>query len=488
MCPHEWPVVPGNRWPFPARAIRTNVNEEKAKAEAKMGASIKDIEVLIHAGEIGTALAALGSLAAGSAGNVRQCQKLAEFYTYLGLHQAAYDLYAFARVSQKNDPALLYNSATAAIALGRFDEAEAWLNEAIARNPGDYDAYYNRSTLRRWTADDNHIAEMEGLLKAGIPDRKGAVQLFYALAKEYEDLGQPGPAFEHLERGANLRASMLAYSVDGDVATMEAIEQAFSAEVLKTVSPPNAEPGPIFIVGLPRTGTTLVDRILSAHSKVDSLGEIPDFATAMVRLSGKAASKEALIEATTKLDFDALQKAYTHSTCGRGSNAAYLVDKTPANFLYIGLIAMAMPNARIIHLKRGPMDSCYAIYKTLFRMGYPYSYRQTDLADYYTAYAKLMKHWHSVLPGRIRDVSYEALVGDFEPQVRRLLAHCDLEFEPGCLAFHKSSAPSATASAAQVREPVHSRSVGRWRDYADQLTPLSLRLERHGIKADEAAA
>jgi len=453
-----------------------------------MQSRLKEIDELINLGQIAQARHQLSDLQGAANNDPALAQHVAAFYSQLGFHQEAYDLYAIALQSKPDDLNVLYNAATAAIAVGKLQQAEDLLNIVINAKGDDYDAYYNRSTLKKQTADNNHIKQMEDLLKAGIPDHKGAVQLFYALAKEYEDLGDYEPGFLHLQRGANLRAAMLSYRVDDDVQTMQALAETFDRSVLEGIPGPSSEPGPIFIVGLPRSGTTLVDRIVSSHSDVASLGEINDLALAVVRLAGKAQNKQDLIEKTATLDMQALEDSYLGSTAGRGIDAAYLVDKTPSNFLYLGLIAKAMPTARIIHLTRDPMDSCFAIYKTLFRMGYPYSYRLEDLGDYYAAYARLMAHWHNVLPGRILDVAYHDLVSDFEPQVRRLLDHCGLDWLEACLSFHKNSSPSATASAAQVRQPLYASSVGRWRRYADHLRPLQARLAQHGINIEDQAS
>ncbi|WP_417450639.1 sulfotransferase [Kordiimonas sp.] len=437
--------------------------------------------------------------AAGAARDVVSLQQVAERYIQLGLFGAADALYRKALALAPDDAGLLYNAATAAIALGSMADAEAWLEKVIALKPGDYDAYYNRATLRRWTADDNHIHAMEALLKAGIPDRKGAVQLFYALAKEYEDIGETEQSFGHLVRGANLRASMMRYDVGQDVETMAKIAKVFDADCiaqpLHTSSTKSAESlhnsctdfgqncthQPVFIVGLPRTGTTLVDRILSSHTSVASLGEISDLATSIVRLVGPVQNRMELVEKSAEINFISLSEQYGGSTRGRGFDAPVLIDKTPANFLYLGLIAKAMPGARIIHLRRHPLDACFAIYKTLFRMGYPYSYRLDQLADYYIAYDRLMAHWHAVMPGKILDLQYEKLVTDPAGESRRLLSHCGLDWQDGVLAFHENASPSATASAAQVRRPVYTSSIGRWRDHAQGLAPLVGRLEAAGI-------
>jgi len=448
---------------------------------------LQEIDSAINAGDISRARETLRAVAKGEA-EVGALQVLAERYIQFGLFTEADELYRRALKLAPDDAGLLYNAATAAIALGRMAEAEDWLNRVITLNPADYDAYYNRATLRRWTKADNHIEAMEGLLKAGIPDHKGAVQLFYALAKEYEDLGDPANAFAHLRRGANLRASMMRYDVHQDVATMAKIAEVFSGTVSFAPEPTAADSYPVFIVGMPRTGTTLVDRILGSHSKVASLGEIGDLASAIVRLAGPAANRMELIEKSARLDFAALREQYRSSTTGRGLKAPVLVDKTPSNFLYLGLIAQAMPEARIVHLRRHPVDTCFAVYKTLFRMGYPYSYRLDQLADYYIAYDRLMAHWHRVLPGRILDVAYEDLVHDVEGESRKLLAHCGLAWQDGVLEFHNNRSASATASAAQVRRPVYRSSVGRWRAHEDGLAPLTERLRAAGIALDEVGA
>ena len=161
-----------------------------------------------------------------------------------------------------------------------------------------------------------------------------------------------------------------------------------------------------------------------------------------------------------------------------------LIDKTPQNFLYLGLIHLSMPGARVIHLRRNPMDECYAIYKTLFRAGYPFSYSLQETGRYYIAYSRLMKHWRSTIPGSFLDVDYEQLIFDQEGETRRILDYLELDWEEGCLYFHRHSGPAATASAAQVRQPIYSSSVGLWRRYEKQLTPFAGKLREHGIEID----
>jgi hypothetical protein len=285
-----------------------------------------------------------------------------------------------------------------------------------------------------------------------------------------------------------------------DEAAMATIARVFDPNLVDRAGPGYAAERPLFILGLPRSGTTLVDRILSAHSQVDSLGEHSSLALAVQRLAGQgnaageaaqaaseappAAGKLELIEASTRIDFAELGRQYCRAIDGFGNPAPRLIDKTPLNFLYLGLIRLALPGARVIHMRRHPLDSCYAIYKTLFRAGYPFSYTLQETGRYYLAYHGLMAHWRSTLPGAFLDVDYEALIADPEGQARRIFDYLGLGWEDGCLEFHRRGGAAATASAAQVRQPIYSSSVGMWRNYAPQLAPLAERLRERGIDFD----
>ncbi len=407
---------------------------------------------------------------------------LGRFYLSAVDYTAAVAAYRRAAALAPADPAAQANLANTLAITGAGHEAEQRLDSLLAQDPLDADSHYNRATLRRVNREDNHIADMTRALQMGPSDE---APLCHALAKEYEDCGEYARAWSYLERGARARRSRLRYQVERDEQSMADIAGHFDASWLQRQRRGEAVPGPIFVLGLPRSGTTLVDRMLASHSQVASLGEINDLALALVRAAGPHGSRRELMAQAARADMAALGSDYRATTAQYGAQAMYLVDKTPLNFLYLGIIVAALPGARILHLRRHPVATCHALYKTLFRMACPFSYDLDDLARYYIAYRRLLEHWRQVLgAGSWVDVDYEALVAAPEDNLRRLLAACDLPWEPGCLEFHTNPAPVATASAAQVREPVHTRSVDLWRHYSAGLSPLIEQLQRAGINCD----
>lgn len=415
-------------------------------------------------------------------------QRIAELYTQCSQFSHARRCHARSLHLQPENPGIIYNLAASCIALGELMEAERLLTEVIRLSPQDYDAYQNRSTLRLQTPEDNHVEELMAVLRQLGAHDPGRVPICYALAKELEDLKRFDDSFRCLQEGAMARRTRLNYDVADDISAMELIAETFDAEFLQTARPTFEAGRPAFVLGLPRSGTTLVDRIISSHSQAASLGEINSLVFALMQTVGDTnadasavSSKAGLIRQSAKINFPKLGQRYTQAIGAYPHHQARLVDKTPLNFLYLGLIRMAMPEARIIHVRRHPVDSCYAMYKTLFRMGYPFTYSLQDVGRYYIAYRKLMDHWRKTAPGSFLDVDYETLVTNQEPESRRIIDWCGLEWEPACLEFHRSTTPAATASAAQVRQPIYSTSVEKWRCYEKQLTPFVARLQEHGI-------
>ncbi len=436
---------------------------------------------MLSAGRTAEGLHALSLLETQHPADHRLQANVAAAYVHAGRHEAAQLCYRRAIDASPRETGYLFNLATSLMATGAFAEAEALTNHLLSLNSRDYEAWMLRSALRRQTPEDNHVEALQAELSRC--DAAGEIQLCYALAKELEDLKRYAESFSYLSRGARGRRARLSYRAEGDVAAMRQIAAAYDGSFFAKREPSAVDSprGPIFVTGLPRSGTTLVDRILSSHSLVSSLGEINDLALAVVRFAG-AGDKLGLIERSTQIDFDALGREYIASARGYGVATPYFLDKTPLNFLYLGVIHMALPGARVLHLARHPLDACFGMYKTLFRMGYPFSYDFDDLAEYYGAYQRLMNHWREVLPpGSFLDVSYEQLVAEPEPMTRRLLEFCGLHFEAQCLEFHRNPAPVATASSVQVRRPINQDAVQRWRHYERELAPMREKLVSAGV-------
>ena len=370
--------------------------------------------------------------------------------------------------------------------LGRLEEAEGLCDSFLAAQPLDIEIVHLRSSLRTQTAERNHVDELRALLARRWDDWRQRVQLHYSLAKELEDLGQYEASFAELEDGAGLRHRQTVYDVDQDTRIFAAIKNAFEPErvaSLQGAGHPSEEP--IFVLGMPRSGTTLVERIIASHSDVFAAGELQDFAAELIALvtaaHGNLAQRRLeLPQLSLSVDFARLGEAYLEATRRSTGHTKHFIDKLPLNFLYVGHILLALPNARIVHVRRDPMDSCYAMYKYLFKQAYPFSYDQESLGRYYLAYRDLMDFWNTAFPGRIIEVEYEQLIADQEGESRQLIAALGLEWEDGCLAFHRSETASTTGSAAQIRKPIYSSSVAKWRRYEQQLQPLHRILSEGG--------
>jgi tetratricopeptide (TPR) repeat protein len=404
--------------------------------------------------------------------------------SYLGDQQRALAAYGRALTLAPKNPRFIFNRAAVRRFIGDLEGAEEDYDRVIDIKPLDYEAHLNRSELRVQTTAHNHIAQLETLAAKQIADWRGEVQIRFALAKEYEDLGRYGESFEQLQRGAKMRREHMQYDVAADVATVDWIMKAFPDGPIQAFDA--GEDAPIFIVGLPRSGTTLVERMLSNHSSVSAAGELDSFALAVVDAarvhSGRShVPRRELVELSAKLDFPALGQDYLKRARAAFDGTGRFIDKMPLNYLYCGLIRRALPGAKIIHVTRHPMAVCYAMYKTLFKDGYPFSYNLGEIARYYIAYHRLMEHWQATMPEAIHQLRYEDLVAHPHDEMRSLLGFCDLNWEEACIAFQQNTAASTTASASQVRRPLYKSSVALWRRYEAQLAELSDRLESEGI-------
>jgi hypothetical protein len=301
--------------------------------------------------------------------------------------------------------------------------------------------------------------------------------LHFGLAKAYDDIGERERGFAHLLRGNSAKRCQIEYDEAATLSAFDRIAEVFTPELLATrQNLGDPSPTPVFIVGMPRSGTTLVEQTLASHHAVFGAGERREMAMGVLRLRterpGAAGFPEAVVTMTGEA-FRRLGADYVAALRPLAPDAVRITDKMPGNFAYLGLIRMVLPNARIIHLVRDPVDTSLSCFSKLFTDGMAYSYDLAELGRYHRTYQRLMAHWRSVLPGNaLLEVEYEALVEDFEAQARRLVAHCGLEWDPACLEFYKTSRPVQTASMTQVRQPIYRSSVGRWRPDAALLQPL----------------
>ena len=368
--------------------------------------------------------------------------------------------------------------------LGRFEEAAKAANIALRFDAHDYEMIGLRSSLQTATPEDNHIVELETLLAKGCRNRLGAARVAYALAKESEDIGRYDRAFKFLEAGAGFKRQTIRFDVQDDVRMMQLLGAACTAEALNESSGGFESDEPIFVLGLPRTGSTLLERVLSSHSAVHAAGELNHMSAAMmeeIRKLGPVRDREEIIARSLVVDHDRVGRRYIERTRPFTGHTPHFIDKLPGNFMMIGTIHLSLPQSHIIHVRRTPVDACYAIYKFLFNEAYAWSYDLDEIARYYIAYHRLLAHWRTVLPGRLIEIAYEDLVADLETVARGLVADLGLEWETACIEFHRNETAAMTGSAAQVRQKVYSSSVGRWKDYETQLQPLIQALERAGI-------
>lgn len=447
---------------------------------AQPSPSLQAVERLLGEGDPAGARRELDRVAASVGDQDGLAHDVAQFYMHLKEPALAARWYARAVAQAPGSMPCLYNYSTALAALGQLEDAEAALDQVTQRTPDDYSAWYNRAKLRRQTPQDNHVAALrEQLRKPGVP-RQGQAPLYYALAKELEDLGRFEESFDALTRGAAARRACLSYRVEDDVDIMRAIRQTHDADVVRAEPTGYADVRPIFVVGLPRSGTTLVERILSSHSAIASHGEGPSFSLALMKTAGRTRGKQELLDRSTRLDPRSLGQAYARWASMPPGEP--VVDKTPSNYLYLGLIPRALPNARVVYVRRRPMDVCYAMYQTLFRTAFPFTYSLSDLGDYWLAFNRLMRHWQDSVPPRcLLTLDYEDLVTAPETGIRRLLEHVGVPWQDACLDFSRNPLPTLTASNAQVRQPMYTSSVGKWQRHADGLAPLVQQLQTAGV-------
>ncbi len=359
---------------------------------------------------------------------------------------------------------------------GDRQASEASYHAALRRQPALAEAYWSLADLKNYVFSDAEVMDMRALATQEALPRADQAQLQFALGKALEQRREYAQAFDHYVRGNELRRQDAPF----DIANFEARSariRAFFAEQLFAAYAGSGEPSaaPIFIVGLPRSGSTLIEQILASHSQVEGTMELPNIITMVHQFDDKVAGRDGYPETLHGVPrglLAALGQRYLEETRSMRTGRPHFTDKLPNNFSHVGLIQLILPQALIIDARRHPMDACFSTYKQHFAEGQNFSYDLGDLGRYYRCYLSLMDHWDRVLPGKVLHVQYEDVVREPELQIRRLLAHCGLEFEPGCLRFHENRRSVRTASAEQVRRPIYSSGVGYWRHFEGQLEPL----------------
>jgi tetratricopeptide (TPR) repeat protein len=383
-----------------------------------------------------------------------------------------------------NPTPLLYQLGAAHFYLGQMEEAEQVLSRITGAGTDAAAAIYLRATLRRQTPADNHIDDIEGRIHADGFVEHDLGLMYMALAKELEDLSRLDESFAALEQGARLIRQSLDYDNSKECARLRRLAAPFSAGFMARSTPGHPASDTIFILGMPRSGTTLVERIITQSGQVVSAGEPKDFPRLMdeaVRQARAQSPQADFSQIVQDLDYEAIGRDYITGIRSNLPGSTRFIDKLPANFVNCGAIFKALPHARLVHLVRSPMDSCYAMYKTMFFGAYTYSFDQKELAEYFATYREVMAHWHQVMPGRILDVHYESLVENPEQEARRIYEWLDLPWTERALDTPDRSQAFVTASAAQVRQPIHKRSVGSAERLGDRLAVLRENLRAAGL-------
>lgn len=404
----------------------------------------------------------------------------------LGEYEAAELFFERAHEISPQNPSALMNLGNVRVFLGKIDDAVALFKRAIDLEPNSAQCHWGLANSAK-AKDDTHIKTMQGLIDSGRQSKRSQGFLHYAIGKENEDLGNWPEAFSAFTQGARARRETVEFNEADETAMFEAIKETYTAQWLANCPAGAEDPAPIFVLGQPRTGTTLIERVITSHSQVYSAGELQQFGLAVRRASRhadpKRFSKELFIAAATVNPAE-IGNMYLRSTAKLRDKSPFFVDKLPVNYLNIPLILAALPKAKIVHLVRGPMDACFASFKQLFADAYLHSYDQSEMARHHARYRDLMAHFRQEFPGRIVDISYEDTARDLEPNARKLINALKLDWEDACLNFHESSSGVATASSVQVREPAHTRSIGRWRRYETELLPMMGELTRLGVPLD----
>ncbi len=354
--------------------------------------------------------------------------------------------------------------------LGDNQASEKVYRELLNHHPTAARAWNEMARVKRFYVGDPDIPALESLHAKSGRNHEARMHAAFALGKALEETGDYDRAFEYIKEANFLKRQTFSFDIKDYQIAIDEIIRVFDASFINRFqSCGNSDGRPIFILGMPRSGTTLVEQILASHNSVFGCGEFEGM-NKIVKASISKFPKGAALLAPE--NFNLIGKKYVDLLTQYAGAAKRVTDKMPRNFLFIGLILTILPQARIVHCQRSPMDTCFSCYALHFPRGQEFSYNMVELGNYYVLYRRLMEHWHRVAPGQILDINYEDVILDTEVTTRELIDFCGLDWDKSCLEFHKTKRLISTASATQVREPIHSRSMERWRRFEEQLQPL----------------
>ncbi|MBS0557860.1 MAG: sulfotransferase [Proteobacteria bacterium] len=437
-------------------------------------AIVDTVAALIRAGETQAAARCLDSPSSAGVRSVQALVQMAEHRYLLNQTAQSLALYDRAKSLGADGPDFRFRRGVQLIFNGRIDEAEGEFRETVRRDPTYGRAWQELARLRKRSATDNHLAGMASALQRVAPGSYEHASIEFARYKELEDLGQMDAAWAALAHGNALMYARHRHDPAKTRVLFENLTRACDARFLRPVEAVHAGPQPIFIIGMPRSGTTVLDRLLGNHSQVQSVGELDDFAFQLRWTANHRVTLDAtIIERLPQLDFALLGRRYLEQTQWRAAGRPFYTDKLPRNWMLAGLIAKALPQARILHLVRDPMDVCFSNFRALFADAFAHIYDLDALASHYRIYRHTLAHWQAAMPGRILDVAYADLVADPDATLRHVLDFCGLPWEAGCADLTRNRSAVSTLSAVQVREPIHKRFVDSWRRYEAQLAPLA---------------
>lgn len=445
-----------------------------AKARPTHPALVCDVvEALLRVGETAAARTCLDSCLAARVDDRVVLARMAAQRKLLGQHPESLALFEQAAAAGMDTLDFRFQHALELIFNGQLEQAEVHLQTCLTLRPTFGRAALALSRLRKQTVERNHLEALQSRLASVQSGSEDHAALAFARYKELEDLGRYEEAWTSLAQGNRLMFARQPHDPQAAGQLFERLIQRCTPQLLRAADTSHQGPQPIFIIGMPRSGTTLLDRVLGNHSQVVSAGELDDFGLQLRWATDhRTTLDDYVIERLDRIDYARLGERYLEQTQWRAPGARFFIDKLPRNWMVAGLIRRALPQARILNLVRDPMDVCFSNYRALLGDAFPWSYQLEALGAHYRQYRAVMAHWHAAMPGQILDVPYEGLVRDTEATVRTVLAFCGLPWEPGCLDVTRNTSAVATLSMAQVREPIHARFFDEWRHYEAQLEPL----------------